>query len=61
MEKINNIATKVIALGGLGEVGKNMYIVEHNDEITKSCCFSYYYFHISYSFLYFFFIQKKGF
>ena len=33
MEKINNIATKVIALGGLGEVGKNMYIVEHKDEI----------------------------
>ena len=33
MEKINNIATKVIALGGLGEVGKNMYVVEHKDEI----------------------------
>ncbi len=32
MEK-NNIATKVIALGGLGEVGKNMYIIEHNNEI----------------------------
>ena len=32
MEK-NNISTKVIALGGLGEVGKNMYIVEHNNEI----------------------------
>ena len=32
MEK-NNIPTRVIALGGLGEVGKNMYIVEHNDEI----------------------------
>lgn len=33
MENKNNIATKVIALGGLGEVGKNMYVIEHNNEL----------------------------
>ena len=28
-----NNATSIVALGGLGEVGKNMYVITHNDEI----------------------------
>lgn len=33
MKEIYNDDTKVFALGGLGEVGKNMYCVMHNNEI----------------------------
>ncbi|MDD3452887.1 MAG: ribonuclease J [Bacilli bacterium] len=33
MKLFNNDDTKVFALGGLGEVGKNMYCVMHNNEI----------------------------
>ncbi len=31
--KNDNISTSIVALGGLGEVGKNMYVITHNDEI----------------------------
>ena len=31
--KNDNITTSIVALGGLGEVGKNMYVVTHNNEI----------------------------
>ncbi len=31
--KNNNIPTSIVALGGLGEVGKNMYVITHNNEI----------------------------
>lgn len=30
---INRADTKVVALGGLGEVGKNMYVIMHEDEL----------------------------
>lgn len=33
MKFIKNDGTKVFALGGLGEVGKNMYCIMHDDEI----------------------------
>lgn len=31
--KKNNDTTSIVALGGLGEVGKNMYVITHNNEI----------------------------
>ena len=31
--KNNSNITSIFALGGLGEVGKNMYVVTHNEEI----------------------------
>jgi len=34
MSTIKPIETKIIVLGGLGEVGKNMYCVMHGDEIV---------------------------
>ena len=33
IKKDNHLDTKVFALGGLNEVGKNMYCIEHDDEI----------------------------
>ena len=33
MKFFENGNTQVIALGGLGEVGKNMYVIESEDEI----------------------------
>ena len=32
-KKNNNIDTKVFALGGLNEIGKNMYCIEHDNEL----------------------------
>ena len=34
MKKKETNGTKIIVLGGLGEVGKNMYCVMHNDAIV---------------------------
>jgi ribonuclease J len=33
MENENKIPTKIFALGGIEEIGKNMYVVEHDNEI----------------------------
>ena len=32
MQKIEE-TTSIVALGGLGEVGKNMYVVKHKEEL----------------------------
>jgi ribonuclease J len=34
----NQIATNIFALGGIEEIGKNMYIIEHDDEIYIVDC-----------------------
>lgn len=34
MNKKQTQETKIVVLGGLGEVGKNMYCVMHNDAIV---------------------------
>ena len=31
---MKNSATSIVALGGLGEVGKNMYVITHEDELV---------------------------
>ncbi len=33
MIKKDGTSTSIVALGGLGEVGKNMYVVSHKNEI----------------------------
>ena len=33
MGLLHNIDTAVFALGGLGEVGKNLYCIEHDDSL----------------------------
>ena len=38
MNDKNKGETLVFALGGLGEVGKNMYVLEHDDEIIVIDC-----------------------
>ncbi len=38
MNNKNKGETLVFALGGLGEVGKNMYVIEHDDEIIVIDC-----------------------
>ena len=40
MEQSNSSETLVFALGGLGEIGKNMYVIRHEDEIIVIDVFS---------------------
>jgi ribonuclease J len=37
-KEINQIATYIYALGGIEEIGKNMYVIEHDDEIYIIDC-----------------------
>ena len=38
MQMQNTTPTKILALGGIEEIGKNMYVFEHSDELFIIDC-----------------------